>query len=140
LVVLDDPTRFGWILIATVVFVALAHVVMAYLFHFADPAVKNQIEINQKISTAIERGKNNALAQIDAQIDAMSQKLADSIVYQAEQQLNSQTAVHLRQAYQIAEKAGETARGGDVVDGLAVDAPPEPKKKRLIFTPMEGKN
>ena len=132
LIILDDPTRFGWILIATVVVAALGHVTLVYFFHFADPATRNRIENAQKVSKAIETAYNNARQMIDNQTDALTAGLVESALHEAQQQINAVTAYHVRNAAKLESHAGEVMRGGPVVDAESQDAP---KKHKWVFPP-----
>jgi len=131
LVLIEDPTRFGWIIIATVVVAALSHAILSYLFHFSDPAVRNRIENAQKTAQAIETAYNAARQQIDNNVDTLTEGLVASAIHEAQQQINAITAYHVRNAHQLEAKAGEIIRGGAVVDGKVKDAPT--KKRRWFF-------
>jgi hypothetical protein len=134
LVVIEDPEKFGWILIATVVVAALVHVFLMYLFHFSDPATRNRIENAQKTSKAIETAYNNARQQIDNRTDELTEGLVASALHEAQQQINAVTAYHIRSASRLEAVAGEVLRGGPVVDATAKDAPPaRPAQPRNVF-------
>lgn len=129
LVVIDDPTRFGWIIIATVVLSALAHAVLIYLFHFSDPGTRNRIENAQKVSKAIETAYNNSRQEIDNRIDELTAGLVESALHEARQQINAITAYHIRAANTLEAKNGETIQGGKIIDGEIKDpalTPPDP--------------
>ncbi len=123
LVVIDDPTRFGWLVIATVVLAALSHAILIYLFHFSDPAVRNRIENAQKTSKAIESAYSAARQQIENNVDALTAGLVESAIHEARMQINEVTAYHIRNASKLEERAGEILRGGLVVDGQAQETP-----------------
>lgn len=115
LVTVDDPARLGWILVSTVIVAALVHATLIYLFHFADPEVKNRIENAQEVSKAIERAYKDARAEINRNVDSLTSGLLESVLHEAMQQINAATAVHIRNAAVIKAKTGETLRGGPVV-------------------------
>ena len=65
LVVVEDPTTMGWVLVSTVIVAALAHASLVYAFHFTDPSVKNRIENAQQVSKAIEKAYGDARQEIE---------------------------------------------------------------------------
>jgi len=106
LVVVDDPTRLGWVLVSTVIVAALMHASMIYAYHFLDPSVKNRIENAQKVSEAVEHAYKDARNQIDYKMDELTAKLVDSVMFEAEQQLSLLTAGHLRRGNDLGTKTG----------------------------------
>ncbi len=78
LVVIEDPTRIGWILIATLAVSALVHVLLIYLFHFSDPMLMNRIETAQKVGAAISQAGQDARAEIDRNMPEITANLVDS--------------------------------------------------------------
>lgn len=124
LVVMDDPTRIGWVLVATVIIAALAHATLIYAFHFTDPEVKNRIENSQKVSKVIEQTYQDARLEIDRQAEVMGKQLAASLVYEAQTQLRMAALPHMRRAAQIEEHALEGERGAPVVEARSRDVKP----------------
>lgn len=98
LVVLDDPTRLGWILIMVVIVAALAHALLTYAFHFSDPHMRNRIENEQKVAEAIEYAYKDAREQIEKEMDNLTKDLVESVMFDARQQLSQVTAGHIRRA------------------------------------------
>ena len=124
LVVLEDPTTLGWILVATVIVAALAHASLVYTYHFADPAVKNRIENAQQVSKAIEKAYGDARQEIERHTQELTAGLRESVLYEAQQQITAATAAHIRGAALLQEKTGEAIRGGGVIiPGTARNAP-----------------
>ncbi len=117
LVVIDDPTRFGWIVISTVVLAALSHALLVYLFHFSAPSTRNRIENAQRVSKAIETAYNSARQQIDNKTDELTAGLVESTIHEAQMQIDEVTAYHVRNAARLESEAGEIMRDGQVVDG-----------------------
>lgn len=120
LIKIDDPTKIGWLLIVTVVVAALSHASLSYLFHFADPNVRGRIENSQEVSKAVERAYKDARAEIARDVDSLVEGLRESVLYEAKKQIESSTAMHLRNANRLEEKTNSTLRG-DVIEGQAKD-------------------
>ncbi len=115
LVLLEDTSSIGWLLVATVIVAALAHASLTYAFHFSDPATKNRIENNQKISLVVEEAYKTARAEIDRQTADMGRDLAASLVYQARAQLAAAALPHLRKGSEVETATAEAFRGGLVI-------------------------
>ncbi len=122
LVVVEDTTTLGWVLVATVIIAALAHATLIYAFHFTDPAVKNRIENAQQISKAVEKAYGDARQEIERHTQELTAGLRESVLYEAQQQISAATAAHIRGAALLEEKTGEAMRGGLVIPGAARDA------------------
>jgi hypothetical protein len=145
LVVFSDPTRLGWVLITTVIVACVVHVTLVYLFHLADPTVKNRIEISQKISEKIERSYHDARKEIDRRQDALTAGLTESIYAEAEQELAGIMALSVRNKNRKEQSNREIMR--DVIPGQARDVPPmalnmppgSPAAARKIYTNTPGK-
>ncbi|MFZ6028195.1 MAG: hypothetical protein ACOYYS_10820 [Chloroflexota bacterium] len=129
LVQIEDPTQIGWVLLSTVVVAALAHATLTYFFHATDPAVKNRIENAQEVSKAVERAYADARSEIARNVDSLVAGLRDSVLYEAERQIAASTAMHIRNGHRLEAKAGETLRGGEIVEARATDA--TPRKRRI---------
>jgi hypothetical protein len=123
LVILDDPTKLGWILVTTVVVAAAFHATLIYLFHFSDPATRNRIENAQEVSKSIEQAYRDARAEISRNSDVLTARLKESVLHEATQQIASSTAYHIRNAGKLTEKTGEILRGGEVIDGKLKETP-----------------
>ena len=104
LVTVDDPTRLGWVLVSTVIVAALAHATLVYLFHFADPVVKNRIENAQKVGSAIEAAYADARSEIDRQREVLTRKIVDTVIFDAMEQFDAVSAAHIRNGNAIARK------------------------------------
>jgi hypothetical protein len=115
LVVISDPSRIGWVLVATVIIAALTHVTLAYAFHFSDPAVKNRVENAQEVSKAISRAYEDARAQIARNADLLTAGLVESTLFEAGQQISAATVSHIRNANALEEKTAELLRGAPVI-------------------------
>ena len=123
LVVVEDPTTMGWVLVSTVIVAALAHASLVYAFHFTDPSVKNRIENAQQVSKAIEKAYGDARQEIERHTQELTAGLRESVLYEAQQQISAATAAHIRGAALLQEKTGEAMRGGGVIiPGTARDA------------------
>ena len=123
LVVVEDPTTMGWVLVSTVIVAALAHASLVYAFHFTDPSVKNRIENAQQVSKAIEKAYGDARQEIERHTQELTAGLRESVLYEAQQQIGAATAAHIRGAALLQEKTGEAMRGGGVIiPGTARDA------------------
>jgi hypothetical protein len=126
LVAFNDPTRLGWVLITTVIIACVVHVTLVYLFHLADPTVRNRIEIAQKISEKVERAYNDARKEIDRKQDALTAGLTDSIFAEAEQMLEGITAINVRNRNRREQENREVARDAHILPGYARDVPHMP--------------
>jgi len=123
LVVLDDPTKLGWILVSTVIVAALAHAVLIYAFHFTEPATLNRIENAQEVAKAVGKAYKDTRGEIERNSDELTAALRASVLFEAQQQIGAQTAAHIRGAGLLASKAGETMRGGVVIGAESRDVP-----------------
>lgn len=123
LVALEDPSKLGWVLVATVIIAALAHAVLTYLFHFVDPGVKNRIENAQQVSKAVEKAYRDTRGEIERNSDELTASLRASVMFEAQQEIARATAAHIRGAGMLAQRAGETMRGAVVIPGDARDVP-----------------
>ena len=121
LVVLDDPTKLGWILVSTVIVAALAHAVLIYAFHLVEPATLNRIENAQEVAKAVGKAYKDTRGEIERNSDELTAALRASVLFEAQQQIASATAAHIRGAGLLASKAGEAMRGGVVIPGQARD-------------------
>lgn len=111
LVIVEDNTQIGWILIATVIVAALTHATLTYSFHFSNPDTHNRIENAQKISSVKEKAYATARAEIERMAEDMGKDLASSLVYQARAELAAQALPHLRRGANIESGTAETRRG-----------------------------
>jgi len=126
LVVFADPSRLGWVLITTVIIACVVHVTLVYLFHLADPTVRNRIEIAQKVSEKIERAYNDARKEIDRQQDQLTAGLSESIFADARQVLENVTALNIRSKNRKEQSNREIVRDATIIPGIARDAPFHP--------------
>lgn len=126
LVVFSDPSRLGWVLITTVIIACVVHVTLVYLFHLADPTVRNRIEIAQKVSEKIERAYNDARKEIDRQQDQLTAGLSESIFADARQVLENVTALNIRSKNRKEQSNREIVRDATIIPGTARDAPFRP--------------
>ncbi len=118
LVAVDDPSKIGWVLVATVILAALAHATLIYLFHFTDPETKNKIENAQEVSKALEHAYKDARAEISRNVDTLTAGLVESVLFEAQQQIGAATAAHIRNAARLEARAGESLRS----DGAVIEA------------------
>lgn len=116
LIVLDDSTRIGWLLITTVIVAALAHASLTYAFHFSSPEVKNRIENEQRVSKVIEAAYKDARAEIDRQSQSMGAEVAESLLYEARAQISAAALPHLRRGATLESRTAEQLRGGLVIE------------------------
>lgn len=126
LVVFSDPSRLGWVLITTVIIACVVHVTLVYLFHLADPTVRNRIEIAQKVSEKIERAYNDARKEIDRQQDQLTAGLSESIFADARQVLENVTALNIRSKNRKEQSNREIVRDATIIPGIARDTPFHP--------------
>jgi len=127
LVVLEDTTQIGWILVATVIIAALAHCSLTYFFHLADPHTLNRIENAQHISKAIDAAYHTGRAEIDRQAEAMGAELARSVVYEAKAQLSAAALPHLRRADDLEAERAEAV----IIPGTSRPAETTPRRRPL---------
>lgn len=152
LVALEDPSKLGWVLVATVIIAALAHAVLTYLFHFVDPGIKNRIENAQQVSKAVEKAYRDTRGEIERNSDELTASLRASVMFEAQQEIARATAAHIRGAGLLAQRAGETMRGAVVIPGDARDVPQaagiltdtqtpasSPKNRRMWWQPRKDK-
>ena len=121
LVVIDDPSKLGWALVATVIVAALAHAVLVYAFHFTAPATLNRIENAQEVAKAVGKAYKDTRAELARNSDELTASLRASVMFEAQQEIAAATAAHIRGAGLLASKAGETMRGGLVIPGQLHD-------------------
>lgn len=141
LVVFSNPERLGWILIATVIVACITHVLLTYLFHLNDPAVKNRIEIGQKVAEKIARAHEDARNELDRNSAALTAGIKDSVLSWANQVLEAETAVHIRDKNRQQGKNQEIIRDATIIPGVARDVPafnPPPVAARPAVVHTKG--
>jgi hypothetical protein len=101
LVVLEDPTALGWVLVSTVICAALAHAILLYAFHFTDPDTWNRLDNSVAVTKAVTQAYKDARGEIVRQTFSMTQDLAASVVEDARLQIRAQALAYRRQPEQI---------------------------------------
>jgi len=123
LVVFNDPQRLGWILISAVITACVTHVTLIYLFHFSDPAVKNRIEMQQKIAAKVEKAHLDARERLDRETAALTAGIADSVIEHAKMYLEGEIGVNVRDRNRRAVDNSKLSGVPPILEGFARDTP-----------------
>jgi hypothetical protein len=126
LVTFNDPTRLGWILITAVITACVTHVTLIYLYHFADPMVKNRIEIQQKIASKIEQAHVDARNLLDRETSQLTAGIRDSVIEAAKQLLEGEIGIHVKERNKRAVDNSKLTGEPPILTGVARDIPYHP--------------
>jgi hypothetical protein len=128
LVALDTASRgtLGWILIGTMVFALVVHITLVYLFPLSDPDLQNNMESTQMVAKIMRIASADAHAELERKAHELGRGIADSVYAKAVQQIETATAVHIRQKRQEKVKTDTIMRDAVIMPGGGPEMPYRP--------------
>lgn len=96
LVVLEDTTLLGWVLIGTMVIALTAHASLFYLFHFTDPERSQDVKIAKSVSNVKDRAIKDAIKETQRREPELAMALTESIIGDITQDLDIATNFYVR--------------------------------------------
>jgi hypothetical protein len=133
LVVLDDPSTFGWVLIGVMVIAALAHASLTYAFHFFDPGVQNKIENAQAVSKAMNQAYKKARDEIAIHEEEITNELIAATIYEAKRMIQAEVSTQYQRANRL-----KLPDKSSVIDGAFVSAKGDNKPPVIHIEPVQN--
>ena len=134
LVIIEDPSKLGWVLISTIIVAALTHVSLIYAFHFFDPDVRNKVEMAISVGKAMESARKNAQNHIKHNQEELSQAYMDAVIAEAKELIHAEVEAK-RKKIKVYNKPPELP--AEKLEEKVIYANP-PKKEPLNFGEIEG--
>jgi hypothetical protein len=140
LVVFNDPSRLGWILITCVIVACLAHVTLVYLYHFTDPVTKNRVDMQQQVAAKIAQANKEAIQMLEAETTSLARAYRDTVIEHAKQIMEGEIGVNIKERNKKALDNAKINGTPPVISGIARDPGPGDHRGAQPYVPSSPMN